>query len=498
MTTASDVPTAEPVPASGPDTARRCENCGEALRGEYCHACGQHAHNPLRSLKHAIEDVFESFWHLDGRVFRTLRELLSPGRVAINYLAGRRVRYVPPLRLFVVLSVLTFFIAQQMVDVELDREPQPDASAAQAGAQAGAQADDAGQNIERILSAATIAEVERLRAAQLQELAKAREAVALLPLARHGIDRAVEKVERAADRRIEQLAAREGLNPQQIAALKAARRAPTLETATTLAELEKLHEARLRALRERLAALPANDTAARNRVLGLIRQTNHAAGCRAAQLEIARAEHSERPLRPQSAENIAVYGDPDCDRDIRFNGQPWDPEINPLTIEGAPAFVNRWINDQVGRSEENVARFQKDPGLYFRALLGAVPGALFLLVPVFALLLKLAYLGSGRGYLEHLTVALYSHAFLCLALLGLFALGALGDAFGASGVRWITGALRFLLWLWLPIYLLLMQKRVYGDDWPLTLLRYLVVGTLYFVLLSLAIAAVALTSLVWM
>ncbi|HZH42587.1 MAG TPA: DUF3667 domain-containing protein [Lysobacter sp.] len=479
-----------------PDAAGTCQNCATPLRGEYCHACGQSAHNPLRSLRHAIEDVFESFWHLDGRVFRTLRDLLAPGRVALNYLAGQRVRYVAPLRLFVVLSVLAFFVAQQLVDIEGGgtRREVP-AAADEARVEPG---DDEG--LDRILAATTIAEVERLRAAQLQELARARNAVALVPIARQGIDRAVAKVERTADRRIAALAAREGLSAAQVTAARVAQRAPTLETATTLAELERLRAARIEALRARLAAVAAADTAARNRLLGMIRQTNHAAGCRAAQLEIERAEHSERPLRPQSAENLAIYGDPDCDRDLSFNGEPWDPEINPLRLERAPAAVNRWINALVARGEANIARLQKEPALYVRALLGAVPGALFLLVPVFALLLKLAYLGSGRAYLEHFTVALYSHAFLSLALLALCGLIALGNALApyGAGVRWISGGLQALLWLWLPVYLLWTQKRVYGDGWPLTLLRYLLVGLLYCVLLGCAITVVALTSLVWM
>lgn len=49
-----------------------------------------------------------------------------------------------------------------------------------------------------------------------------------------------------------------------------------------------------------------------------------------------------------------------------------------------------------------------------------MPTALFILMPVFALLLKLAYLGSGRLSLEHLVVALYSHAFLCWRCWGFF------------------------------------------------------------------------------
>ena len=56
-------------------TPSQCENCGTALQGHYCHVCGQRAHNPLRHFTHALEEVLESFWHLDGRVFRTLADL---------------------------------------------------------------------------------------------------------------------------------------------------------------------------------------------------------------------------------------------------------------------------------------------------------------------------------------------------------------------------------------------------------------------------------------
>ncbi len=40
---------------------KACENCATALHGAYCHACGQSAHNPVRSVAHAVEEVFESF-----------------------------------------------------------------------------------------------------------------------------------------------------------------------------------------------------------------------------------------------------------------------------------------------------------------------------------------------------------------------------------------------------------------------------------------------------
>ena len=59
----------------------------------------------------------------------------------------------------------------------------------------------------------------------------------------------------------------------------------------------------------------------------------------------------------------------------------------------------------------------QEPELFFTRLIGSVPSALFVLVPVFALLLKFAYIATRRVYLEHLVVALYSHAFLCMGLL---------------------------------------------------------------------------------
>ncbi|RYZ71067.1 MAG: DUF3667 domain-containing protein [Lysobacteraceae bacterium] len=111
----------EPEQVPGHAGQDHCENCHAALRGEFCHHCGQSIHNPVRHAGHALEELFESFWHLDGRVFRTLRDTLVPGRTATEYLAGHRQRYLPPLRLFVVMSLLAFFIGQ--LTIHLDREP---------------------------------------------------------------------------------------------------------------------------------------------------------------------------------------------------------------------------------------------------------------------------------------------------------------------------------------------------------------------------------------
>lgn len=470
----------------------QCENCDTMLQGPHCHACGQSAINPMRHATHAVEEFFEAIWHLDGRIFRTLRDLLIPGRSALHYLAGQRVRYIAPLRLFVVLSLFTFFVAQLVMDVENPETTQRDRS----------KLVDVSVRWEwevtALKTAGTIAEVEQIRSVELRKIDKTREhLVAMIPIARRHLDLSTEEVNRAADRRIGQLGAQLGLRRQQIEAL--VRRTHTLENAATLSDIERLRSARIEPLRRTLASVPIGDTAARNRLLGQIRLINLAAGCRAAQLQTMHALISESPLRRHASRDGAVYGGSSCGGMLTFTGQPWDAETNPLLLGGAPVFVNRWLNEQIGYGQDNLTRMQKEPELYVRAMLGAAPTALFLLVPVFALLLKLAYLRSGWLYLEHLVVALYSHAFLVLAMLAFLLLivldGAITPHWTAFG--WITGTLQLLVWLWLPAYLWITQKRVYGNGWPSTSVRYLVIGTFYFALLGIAAAIIALVSIVW-
>jgi hypothetical protein len=86
-----------------------CANCDAPLSGPYCAQCGQHAHDSARSLGALLHDGWHSVTHLDGRFWATLRLLmLRPGRLTVEYFAERRARYVPPVRLYIVFSVLMF------------------------------------------------------------------------------------------------------------------------------------------------------------------------------------------------------------------------------------------------------------------------------------------------------------------------------------------------------------------------------------------------------
>ncbi len=395
---ASDEPTStEPVEPSG------CENCGAALQGEYCHACGQSIHNPIRHAGHALEEVFESFWHLDGRVFRTLRDLVFPARVACDYLAGHRARYIAPLRLFVVLSLLTFFVGQMTVDFG-DAPIQLDA------------------DNNAFDSATTVADVEQVRDRLLADLHKAEVQAARVPGANMGLIKARAEIQGEAASRIAELR-EEGLEP-------------SIATPTASAVVPS-------AAPPDAAPKPPGD---------------------------ANADKDDKPTLP--------FG----------NGKPWDAKTNPLAVRWLPAFANDWLNKKIARVIANAPRLRDDREVRNRVILGSVPTALFVLMPVFALLLKVAYLFKRRLYLEHLVVALYSHAFLLVALLTIFVLTGLeswlAPRMGAAGQ--VFGWLVTAAWWSMPIYLLIMQKRVYGQGWLLTLLKYFVLGTAYLFLIVLA------------
>jgi hypothetical protein len=86
-----------------------CTNCGGAS-SDYCVRCGerQPGHHDL-SVKHFAHDVVHEFVHLDSKLFRTLRDIVAkPGFLTEEYFAGRKSRYIPPLRLFLTLFALQF------------------------------------------------------------------------------------------------------------------------------------------------------------------------------------------------------------------------------------------------------------------------------------------------------------------------------------------------------------------------------------------------------
>jgi hypothetical protein len=89
-----------------------CPNCGTLRVGTYCSSCGQKA-IPLRpTVHHFAHELTHELLHFDGKIFRSLRLLLTrPGFLTREIFAGRRASYVSPFRLYLVASIVAFALA---------------------------------------------------------------------------------------------------------------------------------------------------------------------------------------------------------------------------------------------------------------------------------------------------------------------------------------------------------------------------------------------------
>jgi len=88
-----------------------CLNCGTNLHGRFCHICGQeniqNHQNFISLTKHFVYDIF----HFDGKFFDTLKYLLfKPGAVAKEYVKGKRLKYLDPIRMYLFTSAVFFLL----------------------------------------------------------------------------------------------------------------------------------------------------------------------------------------------------------------------------------------------------------------------------------------------------------------------------------------------------------------------------------------------------
>ena len=174
----------------------------------------------------------------------------------------------------------------------------------------------------------------------------------------------------------------------------------------------------------------------------------------------------------------------------------WLRQPTVIDIAWLPDFVTRRLATGIAHMKSNLLQLQAGGEQKAEVLhrmgegfFSVLPQTLLVMIPVFALILKLFYVFRRRLYMEHIIVALHSHAFLFISLLGLMILGFAKDAIAphAAIAGKLIGLVQAAMWVWMPIYLLLMQKRVYRQSWPMTLLKYWLIGSVYFWLVLFAV-----------
>ena len=502
-------------PAAGPPA---CLDCGEPLVGAYCAACGQKAQALRQPLGPFLAEAFVEYFGFDGRTWRSARDLLfRPGALTVEYVEGRRRRSLSPLKLYL-LATLIFFVT---LSVRRSGDTGgSDDEATDAFSEALAGGFDAGRGAAR---------ADSLRADSL----------------------------RASSARAEPAVPR----PAPLA--------DTLLAASTVLDLLGEQAAtvatRRKALAPALPVLAALDTAAARRAGGL------AASLVRDSVRIARAQARVEALPDTVLVRPAFVGLPDSlwvglgDDSGYERGHDLGSDIVPRFVGWLPEWMKGTLARDVERAE-TPDEHRAARRTVVAALGAQVPTAMFAVLPLFALLLKLLYLGGGgieprarrrrpaplgardgasrgarawvalrtgtwrvrvvldrwaarrrirrrrrwwrrlvrqvraavsprrvrvarvawlrravtarrpRYYAEHVVFTLHVHALVFAAFFGLVVLnGGSGEAQPA----WADKA-GSVIALWVPVYFVLAQRRVYAQTWGRTLAKSVVLGIAYF------------------
>ena len=91
------------------ETTHFCPNCHFPLinKADFCHKCGQKNTDGRLTVKELFSQFFDNVFNLDSKIFRTLGAVLIPGKLTNAFLNGQRRKYYHPIRLFLVLIVIS-------------------------------------------------------------------------------------------------------------------------------------------------------------------------------------------------------------------------------------------------------------------------------------------------------------------------------------------------------------------------------------------------------
>jgi hypothetical protein len=327
--------------------SENCPNCEAVVSGHFCSNCGQEAFLHHASTREFLHEFVGHYVALEGKLWGTVMRLLfRPGALTLEYIKGRRVRFVQPLRLYLTLSLIFFALLKFTGSFDpgtVEDDAKPETAAA------------------------------KVTAATAGQAAKAQAALA------------------------------ETLKP------------PTPEQARGKAAAE------------------------------------------------AAAADMQKDFKPD-APKAAGKGRAETDDGDNFNISLFDKDAR---------FLDNWPTLQ-----HQYRAFEKLPGhektkVFKDGFYHYAPYAIFCLMPVFAMILKVLYLGSGRRFGEHLLFALHTNAFAYFI-------------FSVFLVVPIT-PVRLLLWCWLLGYLPWAMRRVYLSSRWGVFLRWGTLMLIYFVCIVLAV-----------
>ncbi len=102
---------------------KTCLNCGHTVEERFCPHCGQENTETKQPFHYLFTHFIEDFTHYDGQFWKTIKYLLfRPGKLTKEYLAGKRQLYVAPVKLYIFISFITFFLPSLFSTSEEEQE----------------------------------------------------------------------------------------------------------------------------------------------------------------------------------------------------------------------------------------------------------------------------------------------------------------------------------------------------------------------------------------
>ncbi|MFT5757138.1 MAG: hypothetical protein ACI9LM_001863 [Alteromonadaceae bacterium] len=375
---------------------KTCENCYAQVAGLYCGKCGQSVESTLKYFWTVILHLLDDIFSFDSRASRTLLPLLfKPGFLTNEYVKGRRVHYVPPLRLYLFISIV-FFISLKFLTANNSTIILP--------------------NHNEELSQRATTKIALLEKESIQLSGET------LINNRHITEKIINLQ-------------KDLLNKENTFISGTAFKLLHIEL-DIIDEVKPLNEGekdKKQALLERLEQAKQGVVLVEENIFNF---ENNDDGTLTLSF-----------LSDQNNKKLTAYA--------------------KVLEKKAEQAVNSDIRPLI---KESISK---------------LPQLMFLLLPLFALILKLTYLFKKRLYLEHLTVALHSHSFIFLTMLLLLLCDFVQDTTKTTYplIGDIFGFINTLLFFWLPIYLFMTQQRIYKQGFLLTSVKYTFVGVVYMMLI---------------
>lgn len=96
---------------------KTCLNCRHVVDLKFCSNCGQENTDTRKTFHHLFLHFFEDLTHYENAFWRTIKNLLfKPAALTKEYLSGKRLSYLAPVRLYIFISFITFFLIAVLPD----------------------------------------------------------------------------------------------------------------------------------------------------------------------------------------------------------------------------------------------------------------------------------------------------------------------------------------------------------------------------------------------